>query len=62
MGWETGKIQGEIDDERVNFESERGNELFEEGLGRVVNAAGNCLFDPSGDPWKRRRRGPSARR
>ena len=62
MGWETGKMLGEGDDERVNFENERGNELFEEGQGSVLNDAGNGPFDPSGDPLKRRRRGPSARR
>ena len=55
-------MQGESDDERVNFENERGNDLFEEAQGSVLNDAENGPFEPSGDPWKRRRRGPSARR
>ena len=59
---EMGKMQGESDDERVNFENERGNDLFEEAQGSVLNDAGNVPFDPSGDPVKRRRRCPSARR
>ena len=55
-------MHGESDDERVNFVNERENELFEEAQGSALNDAGNGLYDPSGDPWKRRRRGPSARR
>ena len=57
-----GRMHGESDDERVNFENERGNDLFEEAQGSVLNDAGNGPFEPSGDPRKRRRRGPSARR
>ena len=62
MGWETGKMQGENLNGRVNFEGGKGDEMFLNALGSALNDARNCLFDPSGDPRKRRRRCPSARR
>ena len=43
-------MQGESDDERVCFESERVNELFEETQGSALVDVKNGLFDPSGDP------------
>ena len=62
MGWETGKMQGESPNGRDNFEGGKGDELFLNALGSALIYAGNGPFDPSGDPRKRRRRGPSARR
>ena len=56
------KEQGKSLNGRVNFEGGNGDELFLNALGSTLIDARNGLYDPSGDPWKWRRRGPSARR